>query len=260
MVCGNNLKQLTLAWGLYSDDNADRLVNASASFSKSTDGTEHGDEWEDWIDSRSIMLAQTNGEMEIADALVKAKGTSTFIGTSSIEYKGTNMLYKYCPNPKMYKCPTGEKGEVVTYAIVCKMAGAATWQRSVDAGVPAYMTRMEIESPADHFVWVDEGRITVDSWTIPYDPTTSSEGYVHDPIPCRHGKGANWSYADGHVGHHKWTTSEVIGGCGLTWAEWQLYDATVNWECNKDLLWTQYHAWGEFGYDVSGCPPDDLPM
>jgi hypothetical protein len=33
------------------------------------------------------------------------------------------LLYQYCPNSKLYKCPTGFPGEVVTYAIVDAMNG-----------------------------------------------------------------------------------------------------------------------------------------
>ncbi|MBA7477295.1 hypothetical protein ES707_12701 [subsurface metagenome] len=267
MVCGNNLKQLTLAWGLYSDDNTDRLVNASGGFGKSSDGLTNmgvglaalNTPWPPWIDAWDIRYAQDDGEIEKAEALTKATGTTTMVAGEPQPIPGTNLLYKYCPNLKMYKCPTGDKNEVVTYSIVDKMAGAATWLGSVDAGVPAFMMRMEIKRPADHFVWVDEGRITWDGWTIPYDPTTNPEGYVHDPIPCRHGKGGNWSYADGHVGHHKWTTSEVIGGCGLAWWQWPGYDDTVDWECNKDLLWTRYHAWGDLSYLEPGECLDDRP-
>ena len=33
------------------------------------------------------------------------------------------VLYRYCPEPKLYKCPTGIRGEYVTYAITDAMNG-----------------------------------------------------------------------------------------------------------------------------------------
>lgn len=265
-VCQNNLRELFLAWSLYSDDNDDHLVNASAGFGKSADGkTNMGvgvaaltTPWPPWIDGWDIYWDQRAKRVEEAEQ--RLHGPDSMKRINGVDIQGTNLLWKYCPNTKLYKCPTGDRGEVETYSIVDKMAGAATWG-SNDS--PKFMMRMEIRQPAAHFVWVDEGALTVDGWTIPYDPTTSDEGYVHDRVPTRHGKGANWNYGDGHVVHHKWTSREMLNGATLSPVDWGAYDAKVEsaggWICNKDVLWAEFHAWGKFGYDVSNCGSDDLP-
>ncbi len=261
-VCQSNLKQLMLAWGLYSDDNDDWLVNGSQGFAKSTTtgaaaSQQCGPEdWPPWVGSAFLLLTYaSSGDLERQAAMLKGPEDMTEITATSTTIQGTNLLWKYCPNLKLYKCPTGDRGQMLTYAIVDMMAGAATWDNCPGSNLtPDYMMRMQIKQPAIHFVWVDEGFITPDGWTVAYNSSS-----VHDPIPSRHGKGQNWAYADGHIEYHKWVTKEVIDGSLLNWEEWTAYATTVDWECNKDLLWAQYHAWGDLNYLSSGDCPGDRP-
>jgi len=261
-VCQSNLKQLFLAWGLYSDDNDDWLVNASQGFAKSTQtggapgGTCGPRDWLPWVGRIFDLLTYANnGDLERQAALLKGPEDKTKIAGTNTTMYGTNLLWKYCPNLKLYKCPTGNRGQMLTYALVDMMAGAATWDNCPGPDInPDYMVRTQIRQAAIHFVWVDEGYITPDSWTVPYNSAN-----VTDPLPSRHGKGANWAYADGHVGYHKWVTKEVLDGASFDWAEWTTYATTVNWECNKDLLWAQYHAWGELSYLTAGDCGDFRP-
>jgi len=265
-VCQSNLKQLMLAWGLYSDDNDDWLVNGSQGFAKCTmTGASAGgkcgriNDWPPWVGEIFKLLNYAkSGDLERQAAMLKGPEVMTQLSDMAVNpIPGTNLLWKYCPNLKLYKCPTGERGQLLTYAIVDMMGGVGTADNCPSRGpdvMPDYMMRMQIRQPAVHFVWVDEGFITPDSWTVPYDSSS-----VTDPLPSRHGRGQNWAYADGHVGYHKWVTKEAIGGAMLGWADWQAYASTVNWECNKDLLWAQYHAWGDLHYLASGDCPGDRP-
>lgn len=247
-VCMGNLRALTAAWSMYSDDNEGILVNGSASFSKNANGTSHGHVWDDWIDSRGIIFAQITGETEIAEAYVKANGTKTKIG--NIWYEGTNLLYRYCGDIKFFKCPSAEPGEVLNYSIVSAMAGSATWWWPDYTGCmgPPFYRRSEILRPSKRFVFVDEGRITVDSWDVCF-----SQPRWHDMPPGQHNLGGTFSFADGHAEYHKWKTEDVIKLCGLSWWEASIYWESIDWMCNEDLMWVQEHAWGEPGYDTSEC-------
>ena len=77
-------------------------------------------------------------------------------------------MYPYCSNLKLYKCPTGVRGEVVTYAIVDAMNGALS---PAGSGGPALIlrNRMQIRRPSDRAVFVDEGRMSPSSWSVWYD-------------------------------------------------------------------------------------------
>ena len=83
-ACLNNCKQLALAWGLYADDNDDKIINGNTSTgSHNKDGTC----WVYWPGRGAPEADRIQG---IKDGL----------------------LFQYCPNIKLYKCPTGIRGEV----------------------------------------------------------------------------------------------------------------------------------------------------
>lgn len=87
-VCLNNLKQMALAWTLYADDYDGKLVNAN---------THDRDVWVQWERSYT--------EDTKEEAIVNGA------------------LYSYCPEKRLYKCPSGIRGEVVTYSIIDAMNG-----------------------------------------------------------------------------------------------------------------------------------------
>lgn len=255
-VCLNNLRQLVLAWMMYAEDNGDRIVNGSAGYSKNLEGTEHGPDQPPWVDGLGIVLAQRAGDIPKAEALLNGPEVVTQLG--SVGVRGTNLLFKYCPNLKMFKCPTGVRGEVLTYQIVDAMNGAATWSDARERGIggPPIRNLMEIRNPAERFVWCDEGRTGWDTWTVFYD-----RHCWWDPPPVRHGKGTNWAFADGHAEHSRWLQKETIElGMLMVPGAALSEDMKCPADCSKDLAWTQYHAWGQFGYDIDFCDPEDLPF
>jgi prepilin-type processing-associated H-X9-DG protein len=281
-ICLNNLKQLTAAWIMYADENNDKLVNGSQGFNKNCATGLYGvpppldcPPWVgyqfDWIKLANACRSGTDSYAEEKQkAMLKGPSDTTDIpGASpppSLPVKGTNLLYKYCPNIGLFRCPNAEQCEMLNYAIVDAMAGAAAnvaYLKSsptnpLELG-PPILRRSEIRSPGERFVFVDEGRISPDSWTIRYDKPR-----WHDMPPCRHGNGTNWSFADGHVEFYKWT-KRGTPSCGM-WGTIDLCEASpavyvtftdcqLLQPCNEDLEWVQIHAWGEFGYDPNnfGC-------
>lgn len=259
-VCMGNLRALTAAWAMYSDDNGGILVNASAGFSKTAHGTRIGTDWPCWVDAWNLIISMRYGQTERAEQLLRDPCDIREI--DGVTIRGTNLLYRYCGNLRFFKCPSAEPGEVLNYSIVSAMAGSATWLRPGHTGPghtvhiwPPFYRRSEILRPSKRFVFVDEGRITVDSWdecfTVPR---------WYDPPSDRHNMGQTFSFADGHTEYRKWTNSRTIDLIRLI--EAGLYkgfydDPEMNYQpCNEDLEWVQIHAWGRLGYDPQalGCP------
>jgi prepilin-type processing-associated H-X9-DG protein len=132
-------------------------------------------------------------------------------------------LWSVAKNEGCYKCPTGRRGEWVTYSIVDSMnglnhlsgrAGVSTGTTHVNSvGVRVGKTvlwckkRTDIvsPSPAERLVFVDEGAMTPDSFAAHYQP-----GGWWDNPPVRHGDGTTISWADGHAVHLKWRAAETI--------------------------------------------------
>ncbi|MHC4464176.1 MAG: type II secretion system protein [Planctomycetota bacterium] len=190
-VCLNNLRQLTLAWIIYLDENDDCLVNGEA-YNGSlhgqapvpTSGLHAGERWwvgRDWHDDY-----MTGGQLAENVQLqgIKAGG-----------------LFPYCLNPKLYRCPTGERRtwrEMRTYAIVDSMNGIPRTGTRDDPGV--WVNNIgQITQAQRRAVFVDEGRVTPDSYAVHY----VNERWW-DPPHVRHGEGTNLSFADGHSEYWKW--------------------------------------------------------
>lgn len=218
ITCLNNLRQLMLAWNLYADINDDKIVNGNTSTGTfNTDGTC----WVYWPGSGSPVGERIQG---IKDGLI----------------------FQYCPNVKLYKCPTGIVGEVVTYAVVDAMNG---YDAIPGAEGKILKTRMEILRPAERAVFLDEGRLSPASWTIWYD-----QEKWWDQITARHGDGTNFSFADGRAEYWKWQDPRTIEVAEMDYDDWQNDVRTTDSKVlplssgNPDLYRVQNAVWGELGY------------
>ncbi|MHC4694076.1 MAG: type II secretion system protein [Planctomycetota bacterium] len=219
-MCLNNLRQMMIAWNLYADDNDDKIVNGNTSIgSHNRDGTC----WVYWPGRGGLPPERIQG---IKDGL----------------------LFKYCPNFKLYKCPTGIFDEVVTYAIVDSMNG---YDAIPGAAGKIIKTRMEIRNPGGRAVFLDEGRLSPASWTI-----WSDRERWWDQITARHGDGTNFSFADGRAEYWKWEDPHTIEIAEMAYSYWQntgrngpeSSDFAVG---NPDFYRVQRAVWGELVYTPS---------
>ena len=105
-------------------------------------------------------------------------------------------------------------------------------------------TEIRVPGPSYRIVFLDEGRITPDSYAVHYiNPRW------WDPPHVRHGDGTNVSFADGHSAYLKWKGIDTIkhgrslehGHAGAGWGPHtdQGFD---------DLYWLQKATWGKLGY------------
>ena len=110
------------------------------------------------------------------------------------------------------------------YGVLVVGSGEGNWLLPLDLG-------------SERFVFVDEGKISPDSWTVYYD----RESWWDRPT-VRHGDGTNFSFADGHSDYWKWKDPRTI----------QLAEGQINTPAqpkNPDIRAVQKAAWGQFGYD-----------
>jgi prepilin-type N-terminal cleavage/methylation domain-containing protein/prepilin-type processing-associated H-X9-DG protein len=233
VACENNEKQLTLAWLMYADDNDDRLVNGAAgngwqAFS-AYDPQKHTNE-NPWVEQCWASDWATGGQMlEVDQKKAIAAGA----------------LWPYLKEFKLYRCPTGTRGECLTYAIMFSMN--AICHDEVKGVLGAYIKkRTEITSPAPPFrlVYIDEGWVSPDAYAVYY-----RQGRWWDDPPVRHGEGVTVSFADGHVEHKKWRGAETMKRAkarvrGFSGGQW-VPTTEQEWD---DLYWMQRGCWGSLGY------------
>jgi prepilin-type N-terminal cleavage/methylation domain-containing protein/prepilin-type processing-associated H-X9-DG protein len=197
--CVNNMKQLALGWGIYADDNGDRLA---------LNWVIHPPNWtsapESWVTGNETVLAQA----------------------TNVTYIENGRLYNYIKSPGVYVCPSlmGEAQQVGvpanqlvrTVSMNGRMGGALpgdvstagdVWDTSQMFGgtnPPIRMTSAIIgPAPVNALVFVDESLQTVDDcfFVIQIDPSAST--WQNSPT-ARHSHGATMSFADGHAELWHW--------------------------------------------------------
>ena len=215
-VCLSNVRQLGLAWVLYADDNDDKLVSSEA-----------GGPWanlygEPWVGMTWAGSWAQGGQLHEDDQIDGIKGGA---------------LWPYVRELKLYKCPTGYRGELMTYAMMISSNG-----RSVD-GSPVFKKRVQIPQPTERLLFIDEGLSSPDAYSVRY---TSREWW--DQPVTRHGDGTTFSFMDGHADYHKWRGAETIQkGRDNVRSHPGIWGPTSD-EGLEDLQWMQKGIWGKLGY------------
>jgi len=215
-ACMSNTKNLALAWNVYADDYDAKMVNANTAL-----GTANRDGacWVYW--------AGQNATQEVA-----------------LRELRRGLLFPYCPSTKLFKCPTGIRGEVVTYAIPDAMNG---YYYIPGAQQQIKTLKTQIKNPSEQIVFLDEGRLSPSSWTIWYD-----QERWWDQITARHGDGTNFSFADSHTEYWKWKDPRTLEVAKMDYDYWQNTARNNTSQStqpgNEDLHRVQRGVFGRLGY------------
>ena len=257
VVCEHNLKQLTLAWIIYADDNDDKIANGAGGFhyyaggGQTSNGTASGIVERAWVGKG---WGNNWNNSNVADSGLTDEQKKQAIREGA--------LWSVCNDYDIYKCPTGRPGEFVTYAAVDAMnglhRGGTLRQGSPTNHVTAVGKRVgrtviwikrksEISSPAPakRMVYIDEGAMTPDSFAVHYN----QRGPWWDDPPVRHGDGTTVSWADGHSSHIKWRAAETIetGKRNQDWYGGGGFMPRTE-EGLRELEEFQRSVWGKVGY------------
>jgi prepilin-type N-terminal cleavage/methylation domain-containing protein/prepilin-type processing-associated H-X9-DG protein len=243
-VCLNHMRSLTLCWIMYTDENDDKIVNgeaywaptAPASAPVPTSGPHQGERY--WVGNDCASNYQS-GEQRPLDVQVDAIRAGA--------------LFPYCKAEKVYRCPTGVRGEMRTYSVDYGMNGCfdapgtynGTMGVRVGRTVLMVKRRTEIVDPiaAYRLAFVDEGRISPDAYAVYYQTPR-----WWDPPFVRHADGTNVSFADGHSDYWKYKGKETIE-IGKLPESPQKYNYTpTTADGIEDVRRMQIATWGRVGY------------
>jgi len=206
-VCLANLRQLTLAWTQYADDNDDKIVCGDTgeydNYNPYGNNYHRGEiPWvlKDWFTT----------DMNVKrDAILNGA------------------LFPYCKDVKLYKCPADVRGQLRSYIAVDAM-NCKGWPHM---GAVMIKTKSEIRWPAKRFVFVDYGgALAIGGWTC-----YVKEDRWWDPPPIRHSEGTNFSFADGHSEYWQWQDLRTLG---------YVKPVPPLQPGNIDIRRTQIAAWG----------------
>ena len=215
-TCLSNLKQLTLGWIMYADENDDMLVNG--------DTGEYG-----------IHADQT--------PWVRADWRGGMTDIQKIDAIKDGAMWPYVKSLNLYKCPTvtkivrgGEHENIMRTYSVSDSMNCKDWP-SMNANM--LKKRLEIPNPAYRMVFVDDGGTITSAlggWTV-----YVTEEKWWDPPPVRHGDGTTFSYADGHSDYRKWKDPRTIEfGKRMPPGAFSPIQAG-----NEDLHWAAVSMWGK---------------
>ena len=226
MSCMSNLKQLLLAWDMYASDNDGKIVFAMTSLAAETDPQYGG------------------------SSTKRQKAWVYYMGTDDTEAEQREGLrdgglYEYVKEEKLYKCPTGVRGELITYSITDAMNGHRGHMTMPDRH--PIMLRSDIKYLALRMVFLDEGQLSSSSWTLWYD-----QPRWWDQVTKRHGVGTNIGMADSHVEYFKFSDPRTRWMAEhMNWQAQGRFDGQATQPGNQDLWKIQRAMWGELGYTPS---------
>lgn len=184
--CLSNVKQLQLAWHLYTDDNDDTMPP---------------NKW----DVNSSVGSSLSGSWIVGNAPTDR--------TSSNVVRG--VLFKYTKNVELYRCPSdkstvnGEKNllHAFSYTLQSYLNGSPDHSSvPYDKAFKQKSIQLVAPPPAKTFCFVDNSEKTI--WGGPfycYNPSVPGLPMVWENVPTdRHLQGGTISFADGHAESWRW--------------------------------------------------------
>ena len=233
-VCIGNMKQLSLGWILYCDDNNDKIVNGAplGTEGRADPGTGNHSNEIPWI-GRAF-----SGQYQAGVQLTERMQTDAV---------KAGAMWPYVKELDLYRCPSGYRGEMVTYAAFDGVNGLS---RNGTTAKPWIWLKKRTDIRGSHalrMVYIDEGWVTPDSFAVHYD----NEAWWDDPT-VRHGDGTNFAFADGHAEYHKWKGIDTIKfGREQDRIHSGGQPSLNEDDAKRDLHFIQKGCWGGLGYTPS---------
>ncbi|MBA7632452.1 hypothetical protein ES703_39998 [subsurface metagenome] len=189
VVCVSNLRNLSLAWFVYADENDGQLVNGH--------------------------IPMDNNPPRVYWVLAPQDPAGNYTGGSNptVEDKLRGIrrgkLFPYVKDVDVYHCPNDRRKRDPTQNAFrsYSMAGGVNGERGFGA-VPVEMLD-EIKQPGSKYVFVEESDNrgwNIGSWVV----NPNNEDSWVDPLAIWHNKRSTLGFADGHAEKHRWLDERTV--------------------------------------------------
>lgn len=206
IYCVNNLRQLQVAWSLYSDENSDWIVQSGQNSTTTfpiPDQYLPGNPQANWV--------------------LGAVNTAAGSAATNAAFIESGLLYPFVNNVAVYKCPADQKQ--VLGALTVRSMSMNAWMNPLEtwndvigyigtARLRVFRKRSQLVGPRPDMAWVfiDENPNSInDGWFV-CDPNKNTMWY---DIPASyHNNAGGISYADGHAEIKVWRDPNVLNATG----------------------------------------------
>ena len=227
-ACLNYLKQLGLAWVMYADDNADRIVNLSTYFQDANNqpispnlNYSWGAPW------RTGILGGAAGQQSPAPNTATQDGWIAGIQQGYKKPTPTidGPLWRYAPNAGIMHCPADKHWQLTftpgSGGPFCydSYSGSEFLNGDFHTAADTYLKLTAIMHPSDRWTWIESSDARGEnqgSWWINFagnqangfQGSTFNNG--NDAPAAFHITSANFNFCDGHAESHKWLNGATI--------------------------------------------------
>ncbi len=185
ITCMNNIKQLSLAWSLYADDNGNLFVNNYGRGQTLTTRNTWANNVEDWFNSDD----NTN-LIYLTDTLF-----SPYDNQSALIYK--------CPSDR---APAANGPRIRSMSMNAMVGDPGSLTNFFNPLYAQFFKTGDILTPSGIFVFLDEHCDTINDGFF----MNRLEDYVWGNLPASYHNGAvNLSFADGHTESHRWAIADT---------------------------------------------------
>lgn len=229
--CLSNLRQLQIAYVMYSGENNEKLV-PNGGFANMVDTVQQAASYPGGPDDSWTLGA------------VGGNGTVVSAWTNTI-FLQKGLLYQYLNNVNVYKCPADHR--TVNGSLTVRSMSMNCWLNPITPWNPTtetiYRKTSDLTSPgpANLFVFLDESGFSIDDGFFVCSPNFNQ--WINNPASY-HGNAGGLSYADGHAEIRRWRDTHLLAAnlevnetTGLPTAA-----GPVNPDNSGDLPWLQQRS------------------
>ena len=244
VACMSNMKQLIAAWMAYAENNDGKLVNGGQSPVPGVAGSTVTEPY--WC--TSFHNPPTDGGYDWNFGVIDGVNYFSWGMTSytsltyaqRVEKLKKGALYRYAPNPKLYRCPEAIAIVHRTYVMPPSMNAHNSGAGTNEEG-QIYKRTGQIKGSSQRIVFIEEKIMTPDAMQIMADHPYW-EDYPDWP-GLMHEKGTTIGFADGHGEYWLWKCQETIALAGLIGVPSNVQTYTQP-SCKKDIVRVQVGVWG----------------
>jgi prepilin-type N-terminal cleavage/methylation domain-containing protein len=230
-ACLNNVKQLALAWIMYSDESGDRLVNLST-YPRDQNNNPvslinplQGVPWR-----TEISLVLPNPPAGIQAGTEAAQKKLTEMGFEKPLPNVDGPLFRYCKNPDAVHCPGDRRYQL---KVGPNYTGPYSWdsysgveylngEQWADGSGRNIAKLSGITRPSEKFIWAEGADMrgeNLGSWEL-RNPGTPAAGFTdarfNDSPAAFHVNAAIFNFCDGHAESHRWLDPTTIAWANST--------------------------------------------